>query len=138
MKVIDVTVPLQCLVKDSKLILTEASKVRRPRGQTTVVSGRGRPGPLIAAAPSTVPAFAVHMLLAPKLEPHGAFPPSLPPFLRPSTSKHLLSAYCVPGTAASRTYNLPLQSLHSVHSLPCSRKTVRFRGTFEAHAGAWV
>lgn len=27
-KVIDVTVPLQCLVKDSKLILTEASKVR--------------------------------------------------------------------------------------------------------------
>lgn len=26
-KVIDVTVPLQCLVKDSKLILTEASKV---------------------------------------------------------------------------------------------------------------
>lgn len=27
---IDVTVPLQCLVKDSKLILTEASKVRRP------------------------------------------------------------------------------------------------------------
>lgn len=28
-KVIDVTVPLQCLVKDSKLILTEASKVQR-------------------------------------------------------------------------------------------------------------
>lgn len=28
-KVIDVTVPLQCLVKDSKLILTEASKVCR-------------------------------------------------------------------------------------------------------------
>lgn len=27
-KVIDVTVPLQCLVKDSKLILTEASKVQ--------------------------------------------------------------------------------------------------------------
>lgn len=27
-KVIDVTVPLQCLVKDSKLILTEAIKVR--------------------------------------------------------------------------------------------------------------
>lgn len=27
-KVIDVTVPLQCLVKDSKLILTEATKVR--------------------------------------------------------------------------------------------------------------
>lgn len=27
-KVIDITVPLQCLVKDSKLILTEASKVR--------------------------------------------------------------------------------------------------------------
>lgn len=27
-KVIDVTVPLQCLVKDSKLILTETSKVR--------------------------------------------------------------------------------------------------------------
>lgn len=27
-KVIDVTVPLQCLVKDSKLILTESSKVR--------------------------------------------------------------------------------------------------------------
>lgn len=26
-KVIDVTVPLQCLVKDSKLILTESSKV---------------------------------------------------------------------------------------------------------------
>ena len=26
-QVIDVTVPLQCLVKDSKLILTEASKV---------------------------------------------------------------------------------------------------------------
>lgn len=26
-RVIDVTVPLQCLVKDSKLILTEASKV---------------------------------------------------------------------------------------------------------------
>lgn len=26
-KVIDVTVPLQCLVKDSKLILTEATKV---------------------------------------------------------------------------------------------------------------
>lgn len=30
-KVIDVTVPLQCLVKDSKLILTEASKVRSCR-----------------------------------------------------------------------------------------------------------
>uniref|UniRef100_A0A5F9DHF0 DnaJ heat shock protein family (Hsp40) member C11 n=1 Tax=Oryctolagus cuniculus TaxID=9986 RepID=A0A5F9DHF0_RABIT len=29
-KVIDVTVPLQCLVKDSKLILTEASKARLP------------------------------------------------------------------------------------------------------------
>lgn len=29
-KVIDVTVPLQCLVKDSKLILTEATKVRLP------------------------------------------------------------------------------------------------------------
>lgn len=29
-RVIDVTVPLQCLVKDSKLILTEASKVRPP------------------------------------------------------------------------------------------------------------
>lgn len=28
-KVIDVTVPLQCLVKDSKLILTEATKVNR-------------------------------------------------------------------------------------------------------------
>lgn len=28
-KVIDVTVPLQCLVKDSKLILTEATKVRK-------------------------------------------------------------------------------------------------------------
>lgn len=28
-KVIDVTVPLQCLVKDSKLILTEASKVQQ-------------------------------------------------------------------------------------------------------------
>lgn len=27
-RVIDVTVPLQCLVKDSKLILTEASKVK--------------------------------------------------------------------------------------------------------------
>lgn len=27
-KVIDVTVPLQCLVKDSKLILTEATKVK--------------------------------------------------------------------------------------------------------------
>lgn len=26
-RVVDVTVPLQCLVKDSKLILTEASKV---------------------------------------------------------------------------------------------------------------
>lgn len=32
-KVIDVTVPLQCLVKDSKLILTEASKVQT--GSTT-------------------------------------------------------------------------------------------------------
>lgn len=31
MKVIDVTVPLQCLVKDSKLLLTEASKVRTAR-----------------------------------------------------------------------------------------------------------
>lgn len=30
-KVIDVTVPLQCLVKDSKLILTEASKVRQTK-----------------------------------------------------------------------------------------------------------
>lgn len=29
-KVIDVTVPLQCLVKDSKLILTEASKAGLP------------------------------------------------------------------------------------------------------------
>lgn len=29
-RVIDVTVPLQCLVKDSKLILTEASKVSDP------------------------------------------------------------------------------------------------------------
>lgn len=33
-KVIDVTVPLQCLVKDSKLILTEATKVRRAPLQT--------------------------------------------------------------------------------------------------------
>lgn len=33
-KVIDVTVPLQCLVKDSKLILTEATKVRKAPVQT--------------------------------------------------------------------------------------------------------
>lgn len=32
-KVIDVTVPLQCLVKDSKLMLTEASKVRHKINQ---------------------------------------------------------------------------------------------------------
>lgn len=30
-KVIDVTVPLQCLVKDSKLILTEATKVKKKK-----------------------------------------------------------------------------------------------------------
>lgn len=35
-KVIDVTVPLQCLVKDSKLILTEASKVRPPSASPPV------------------------------------------------------------------------------------------------------
>lgn len=28
-RVIDVTVPLQCLVKDSKLVLTETSKVKQ-------------------------------------------------------------------------------------------------------------
>uniref|UniRef100_A0A8C8WQB9 DnaJ homolog subfamily C member 11 n=1 Tax=Panthera leo TaxID=9689 RepID=A0A8C8WQB9_PANLE len=39
-KVIDVTVPLQCLVKDSKLILTEASKVQH------VPTGFGQEGPL--------------------------------------------------------------------------------------------
>lgn len=42
-KVIDVTVPLQCLVKDSKLILTEASKVRLPTSvnvsETCISSG---------------------------------------------------------------------------------------------------
>lgn len=38
-KVIDVTVPLQCLVKDSKLILTEASKVQH------VPAGFGQEGP---------------------------------------------------------------------------------------------
>lgn len=35
MKVIDVTVPLQCLVKDSKLILTEASKVQHQATSAT-------------------------------------------------------------------------------------------------------
>lgn len=42
-KVIDVTVPLQCLVKDSKLILTESAKVRtvfQSRGQKSVLQIR--------------------------------------------------------------------------------------------------
>lgn len=41
-KVIDVTVPLQCLVKDSKLILTEASKVQH---QVTLVTRPQGPAP---------------------------------------------------------------------------------------------
>lgn len=47
-KVIDVTVPLQCLVKDSKLILTEASKVRG-RGPLNAASVHVWPLPAGAA-----------------------------------------------------------------------------------------
>lgn len=49
-KVIDVTVPLQCLVKDSKLILTEASKVPAGFGPERPAGGRG--GLVLGAAVS--------------------------------------------------------------------------------------
>lgn len=45
-KVIDVTVPLQCLVKDSKLLLTEASKVHHtvPPATCCIPMGQGDSG----------------------------------------------------------------------------------------------
>ena len=53
---IDVTVPLQCLVKDSKLILTEASKVG-PRGRWEGHLGKRDPlrGHVTAVEPVMLP-----------------------------------------------------------------------------------
>ena len=52
-KVIDVTVPLQCLVKDSKLILTEASKVQH---QATSATCSQDPDPCDKDSQASVPA----------------------------------------------------------------------------------
>uniref|UniRef100_A0A8C6B7T7 DnaJ homolog subfamily C member 11 n=1 Tax=Monodon monoceros TaxID=40151 RepID=A0A8C6B7T7_MONMO len=77
-KVIDVTVPLQCLVKDSKLILTEASKVgaRGPRGSGRKgVWGRGTDGspskgPFHCSRTSRAATLTAGCCPAPKLQPH--------------------------------------------------------------------
>ena len=68
-KVIDVTVPLQCLVKDSKLILTEASKVQH------APTGFGQEGPLgrgHSLAPRSGRSIAAESLVLPALAVRGA------------------------------------------------------------------
>lgn len=94
-KVIDVTVPLQCLVKDSKLILTEASKVRGlPAGfrhERPVWSGGGlAPGRghfvVVESFVSLAPAWPAAQ--RPIYGHTGAVPVTRP------RSKDLLSPYC--------------------------------------------
>lgn len=113
-KVIDVTVPLQCLVKDSKLILTEASKVplgfkpERPAGggaawcpeqpfRCSRTTRRGRR--LCDPLPDAPVTFAPQLLT-----------------LCVPLGRDFLSTHCVPGRAANKTCILSPWSLRSPYS----------------------
>lgn len=86
---IDVTVPLQCLVKDSKLILTEASKVDQAQDWTE------RPRGSWPLGMALWPFHRITVLprLTPTLRPHGSS--FLPVSPIPPLSKRLLTTYCV-------------------------------------------
>uniref|UniRef100_A0A8C0K636 DnaJ homolog subfamily C member 11 n=1 Tax=Canis lupus dingo TaxID=286419 RepID=A0A8C0K636_CANLU len=99
-KVIDVTVPLQCLVKDSKLILTEASKVEH----TPMGFRHERPvGHGDSLAPWNGRSIVVESLLFGVL-PSTQVTVTLELFTSSirSHSKYLLSSDCVPGRAANK------------------------------------
>lgn len=89
---IDVTVPLQCLVKDSKLILTEASKVQRQAPQDSDKGFWGQ-WPLGMAL---WPFHRISVLpnLIPKLCPRcsNLFHAFIHPFTQQVFTKHLLCA----------------------------------------------
>lgn len=102
-KVIDVTVPLQCLVKDSKLILTEASKVQRP--VPTGVDGPGFWGQRLGTAGSSQRS-PPHRQCAPcgplpSTSVVSALDQFAPRAAHSFTPQDLSSTCCAPGAAAN-------------------------------------
>uniref|UniRef100_A0A8C5XVM4 DnaJ homolog subfamily C member 11 n=1 Tax=Microcebus murinus TaxID=30608 RepID=A0A8C5XVM4_MICMU len=102
-KVIDVTVPLQCLVKDSKLILTEASKVPHasrhgPRAHK-IQTDRGSWGCRFRPTGTVMAPYRGIFHVANTQCPHGVF--TL--FIHPSTQQALTEPLLYAGHSTNRT-----------------------------------
>uniref|UniRef100_A0A3Q2H4J2 DnaJ homolog subfamily C member 11 n=1 Tax=Equus caballus TaxID=9796 RepID=A0A3Q2H4J2_HORSE len=137
-KVIDVTVPLQCLVKDSKLILTEASKVQRTCAHR--IQTEEAPGEQGCLAPwnghfVAVESFMLLTVAVPSYIHIGAIyfiHSSIHPCAQQAFIEHLLCArYSSSAYSAftELTCCLFLTMLQKECEVACS--------TLEAHTGAW-
>lgn len=127
---IDVTVPLQCLVKDSKLILTEASKVGArgrweghlgkrdpPRGHVTAAEPIMLPRSLCGVRPRTqVTATLERLTSASQPASHS----SVHPFVCPSVLPFIAICFFEPLLCASYSskQNIP-PAFGSSHPVPC-------------------